>query len=176
MTREEAIVILDGFKHNPLFNEQHFEAFDMAISALSAEPCREADDYENEIADLHNRLDIAEYDKERYKEEITILEAKNKEELTNEKAIAFLQDNGWLVEHDRIMTSGMENKGEWIPVSERLPEKNDVYLVAIEAYGCPKRDIDGFIGQTPRKWEQYGDKVVAWMPLPEPYTAGDRGE
>ena len=37
MTREEAIAILDGFKHNPLFNEQHFEALDMAISALSAE-------------------------------------------------------------------------------------------------------------------------------------------
>ena len=35
MTREEAIAILDGFKHNPLFNEQHFEAFAMAISALS---------------------------------------------------------------------------------------------------------------------------------------------
>lgn len=34
MTREEAIVILDGFKHNPLFNQQHFEALDMAISAL----------------------------------------------------------------------------------------------------------------------------------------------
>ena len=72
---------------------------------------------------------------------------------------------------------GRENvEGEWIPVSERLPEKNDVYLVAIEACGCPKRDIDGFIRQTPRKWEQYGDKVVAWMPLPESYTAEDRGE
>ena len=35
MTREESIAILDGFKHNPLFNEQHFEALDMAISALS---------------------------------------------------------------------------------------------------------------------------------------------
>ena len=35
MTREEAVIILDGFKHNPLFNEQHFEAFDMAISALT---------------------------------------------------------------------------------------------------------------------------------------------
>ena len=34
MTREEAIAILDGFKHNPLFNEQHFEALDMAIEAL----------------------------------------------------------------------------------------------------------------------------------------------
>lgn len=35
MTKEESIAILDGFKHNPLFNEQHFEALDMAISALS---------------------------------------------------------------------------------------------------------------------------------------------
>lgn len=35
MTRVEAIAILDGFKYNPLFNEQHFEAFDMAVSALS---------------------------------------------------------------------------------------------------------------------------------------------
>lgn len=35
MVREEAIAILDGFKHNPLLNQQHFEALDMAISALS---------------------------------------------------------------------------------------------------------------------------------------------
>jgi hypothetical protein len=34
MTREESIAILDGFKHNPLFNQQHFEALDMAIEAL----------------------------------------------------------------------------------------------------------------------------------------------
>ena len=37
MTREESIAILDGFKHNPLFNQQHFEALDMAISALKEE-------------------------------------------------------------------------------------------------------------------------------------------
>lgn len=85
MTREEARTAL-GDRNNLLWGmskeEQKYysEALDMAISALSAEPCREADDYENEIADLHNRLDIAEYDKERYKEEITTLEAKNKGE------------------------------------------------------------------------------------------------
>lgn len=37
MTREEAIAILDGFKYNPLLNEQHFEALDMAVTALSAD-------------------------------------------------------------------------------------------------------------------------------------------
>ena len=37
MTRLEAIAILDGFKYNPLLNEQHFEALDMAVSALSTD-------------------------------------------------------------------------------------------------------------------------------------------
>ena len=46
---------------------------------------RQAEDYENEIANLHNRLDIAEYDKERYKEEITTLEVKNKGEWIESK-------------------------------------------------------------------------------------------
>lgn len=44
-------------------------------------------------------------------------------ELTNEKAIAFLQDNGWLVEHDRIMTSGSA-EGEYIKKEDALAELN----------------------------------------------------
>lgn len=39
---------------------------------------REVVDYENEIADLYNRLDIAEYDKEILREEVTNLETKIK--------------------------------------------------------------------------------------------------
>ena len=69
----------------------------------------------------------------------------------------------------------VEQKQGWIPVSERLPEKNDVYLVAINSYGCPTRDVDGFISQSVRKWEMYGKSVVAWMPLPEPYKASPTG-
>lgn len=34
MTREEAVIILDGFKNNPLFSDTHVQALDMAISAL----------------------------------------------------------------------------------------------------------------------------------------------
>lgn len=34
MTREEAVIILDGFKNNPLFSDTHAQALDMAISAL----------------------------------------------------------------------------------------------------------------------------------------------
>ncbi len=91
MTIEEIIEQLDGIVgtyeiligngvNSDILDVDDIEAIREAKSALSAEPFREADDYENEIADLHNRLDIAEYDKERYKEEITTLEAKNKGE------------------------------------------------------------------------------------------------
>ena len=43
----------------------------------------EIESYENEIEDLHNRLDIAEYDKERLREEVTNLETKIKELQSN---------------------------------------------------------------------------------------------
>ena len=36
MTKEEAVIILEGFKNNPLINSTHAQAFAMAISALSA--------------------------------------------------------------------------------------------------------------------------------------------
>lgn len=59
----------------------------------------------------------------------------------------------------------------WIPCTERLPKTNDIYLVSMHSYGLPTRDIDGYIQQTDKKWEVYGNKVIAWMPLPEPYMA-----
>jgi hypothetical protein len=138
MTREEATIILDGFKNNPLFSDTHAQAFDMAISALSAEPCRTADDYENEIADLHNRLDIAEYDKERYKEEITTLEVKN--------------------------------KGEWIPVSERLPDIHNCCMKYLVTYKHGQICTAFFTETNGRCWWSVDD-IEAWQPLPEPYKA-----
>ena len=85
MTREEAIRcfwyfsnVADSGKNVVALTRRDKKVFDMAIEALSAEPCRESGDYENEIADLHNRLDIAEYDKEQLREEVTVLEEKLK--------------------------------------------------------------------------------------------------
>jgi len=49
---------------------------------------------------------------------------------------------------------------KWIPVSERLPKEDGLYLVYTEEqpFVCPFKDSEFFI-----------DEVLAWMPLPESY-------
>ena len=78
---------------------------------------------------------------------------------------------------------------EWIPCSERLPEKDGRYLVTYPLlwynlwvstawYGTPpmpSRPVKGkcfFVSD-----DEYGDvpyyDVLAWMPLPEPWKGGE---
>ena len=58
--------------------------------------------------------------------------------------------------------------GEWIPVSERLPEINDDVLISLE-WGIDIGRYSG--GEWCSEWiNNYDDgNVYAWMPLPEPY-------
>lgn len=84
-----------------------------------------------------------------------------------------------------------EKENGWIPVSERLPEDEKEYLVTLEKvygtseklYGIASYLKFGDAGYWNEKkygyleWDKYSDghagtkmyKVVAWMPLPEPY-------
>lgn len=77
-----------------------------------------ADLLDNLIGMVEDNQD-SDYD-EALKMAISALSAEG--ELTNEKAIAFLQDNGWLVEHDRIMTSGLA-EGEYIKKEDVLAKR-----------------------------------------------------
>lgn len=60
---------------------------------------------------------------------------------------------------------------QWIPVTERLPDKHDRYLCNVRAFSFPdlryfailKYDDGGFI-----EGRIYTDDVTHWMPLPEP--------
>ena len=84
-----------------------------------------------------------------------------------------------------------EKENGWIPVSERFPEDEKEYLVTLEkVYGTPEKLYGianylkfGDAGYWNEKkygyleWDKYSDghggtkmyKVIAWMPLPEPY-------
>lgn len=58
--------------------------------------------------------------------------------------------------------------GEWIPVEERLPEQSLNSVIGWDAY----RDRCCFVQYYMNEWilgNHETVKIVAWMPLPEPY-------
>lgn len=81
---------------------------------------------------------------------------------------------------DKAIEALSENKGKWIPVSERLPEivkdgLSEWVLVTIKG-------VDKTVTMYDRichgEWltECFdGEKVLAWQPLPEPYKAESEG-
>ena len=79
----------------------------------------------------------------------------------------------------------VEKKEEWIPVTERLPkEENKSYWICTDyGYQCECRwtNVNHIWPHLTTDWHwhimdipQYS-KVVAWMPLPEPYKS-EKGE
>lgn len=58
----------------------------------------------------------------------------------------------------------------WIPVDEKLPEYDGLYLVCLDdGYISSVEYMTGRSGK--RDWDLWSDngEVIAWMPLPEPY-------
>lgn len=64
---------------------------------------------------------------------------------------------------------------EWIPTTERLPEKKGDYLFTTNTYyDGPTLEIYEFDPEDNRDVEiaETGLDLTAWMPLPEPYKGG----
>lgn len=96
-----------------------------------------------------------------------------------------------MIEQLQVDLEQDEKENGWIPVSERLPEDERGCLVTLEkVYGTPEKlygianylkfDDVGYWNENKYgylEWDKYSDghggtkmyKVVAWMPLPEPY-------
>ena len=156
MTREDAIKILNKcrdtrFERTIYTLEEYHTATDMAIKALEQEPS----------GDLISRQAVDELSKELV-------------HITRDKA-DFLC-NFW----ERLQKLPPVNPQElkWIPVSERLPDKYDEYLVTKTTRDAEiEKGYHRFTYVEVMRYTRYSHwglktcGVVAWMPLPEPYKA-----
>ena len=98
--------------------------------------------------------------------------------------MAFTQEEfkDYILTLNKIM-DWLEQQPRWIPVSERLPEKDKTVLLTICAnsalYGFNENFVKVMCGsyspcEDKRDWivdevRYYIDNVTAWMPLPESY-------
>ena len=72
-----------------------------------------------------------------------------------------------LAKHIRETHNSSESPNSWIPVSERLPERCNYYIVT--DFGAVE---EAYYNSDGRWFSKDGDKlkdVTAWMPLPEPW-------
>ncbi len=77
---------------------------------------------------------------------------------------------------DYLIANGVTIQ-KWIPVSERLPEKHEKYLVTRPSvlYSCEAVVFtawydpgNGFYEYDPEWGQVYDKRITHWMPLPEP--------
>ena len=97
--------------------------------------------------------------------------------LKNGAPFSEIYDKEWNEALEMAISALSENKGEWIPVIERLPEFLMVKtLVSCEdVNGLPINTMVAIYDAFNKTWDcEY--KVIAWMPLPEPYKAESEEE
>ena len=65
-------------------------------------------------------------------------------------------------------------QGEWVPVSERLPEKNGYYLVTRKGFSMKNHVKRVGYDANAKRWSE--GSIIAWQELPEPYKEGGAKE
>ena len=176
MTREEAIWLLEETKRYHL--KAVCEAIDMAIEALQA--------------DAEDRLYI-----KIYADDEPSVKAEKLYQICGETQPKEVTE--WLKEYFpgiAIEALSAETVQEWIPVSERLPDKDDTVLIFLNSeertwhgeyrriefgmYSDDRDDHDGpgwmYLNESGTDYwaDLFDDDVLAWMPLPEPYREVER--
>ena len=151
MTNEEAREVLGDVSaylasqaslENEMLAGHTFTDICIAIKTLKQQPCE----------DCISREAVIEWLKDK-----DIIKMKNQEENAR-RELAFL-------------SSVMPQPTRWIPVSERLPEEDGLYLIST-CMNCIDtclfyKDDDEYV------WVDYEESVIAWMPLPKPYAESE---
>ena len=84
-----------------------------------------------------------------------------------------------LLTHNKTISKALKKlpsaEAEWIPVSERLPEKKRSVLITTSedfvGEACYWATTENHVIWKGYRWEAtyWDDEVIAWMPLPKPY-------
>ena len=92
-------------------------------------------------------------------------------EILEQMRAEMANDRKWLALDRAIKALKERPQGKWIPVSERLPDLWEVVLVTDECgYVFEyERRISDEEGNVCEEWSFLGRKIIAWMPLPDPY-------
>ena len=101
--------------------------------------------------------------------------------MNNQQAIDRLVKHlewGWSEETVDAIGMGIHalKETQWIPISERLPERDGAYqlkefAVTINDGGRVYASHASYDFEA-HKWIYHNGKIVAWMPLPKPYKEG----
>ena len=168
MTREEAIFTIehrDGIMDYGE-TEQLAEALDMAIAALKAEPCEDVVSRKHLLSGIDELMQSPWFNHGKDDDMIThygYVERKEAVEVVRDLCI-------------KAEPSVNTEQNSWIPVSERLPEKDGEYITTMKYIGVATGTIYIDVEETffdVGKGFNVGvnESVIAWMPLPEPYKA-----
>jgi len=139
MTREEAIDLLDNLigMVEDNHNSDYDTALQMGIKALEQEPCE----------DCISRQAVLEYIEGSWAE------------------LGHSSENELVCQDIKEMPP-VTPQPKWIPVSERLPNFNDIVLASADSDYDELRVILTVYGGE-EFW--FNGKIKAWMPLPKPY-------
>lgn len=74
------------------------------------------------------------------------------------------------LEEQRKRIAELEEQRRWIPVTERLPDKDGFYIVVMngDIWGEPDVWSSTACGFYDGRWDEDGATISHWMPLPEP--------
>ena len=167
MTPEEAIRIIEVAKAECEWNALEYqEAFDAAISALAKQ-----DVLDKTVGDLISRsdaIDIINVFAERFNRYIG----------TPNDSEVYAYARGLLLSIESDIRA-LPSAQQWIPCSEREPDEDGQYIITVKyRHVDGRKDIYAEHGVLRDRvtWDVYYfghcdevERVLAWMPLPEPY-------